>query len=89
MFGHSLFLLRGGYIRSQRKLVISLDGDERSALTMLAERERRDPRAQAALLIRNELIERGLLAADANPNAEHDGVRVVNESEVQHERITA
>ncbi|HEY4722527.1 MAG TPA: hypothetical protein VII92_11810 [Anaerolineae bacterium] len=44
-----------------RKLVISLDGAERTALAMLAERERRDLRSQAALLIRQSLIGAGLL----------------------------
>ena len=48
-----------------RKLVISLDGDERDALVRLAERERRDPRAQAALMIRRELERQGLLPAEA------------------------
>jgi hypothetical protein len=48
-----------------RKLVISLDGDERVALVRLAERERRDPRAQAALMIRRELEREGLLPAEA------------------------
>jgi len=49
----------------RRKLVISLDGAERSALTELAERERRDPRAQAALIIRRELERAGLLPVEA------------------------
>ena len=48
-----------------RKLVISLDGDERVALVRLAERERRDPRAQAALMIRRELERQGLLPSEA------------------------
>ena len=44
-----------------RKIVISLDGAERNALAALAARERRDARAQAALLIRTELERLGLL----------------------------
>ena len=44
-----------------RKLVISLSGAERSALADLAERERRDLRDQAAVIIRCELERAGLL----------------------------
>jgi hypothetical protein len=43
------------------RLMIQLDGLERSALTTLAELERRDPRQQAALLIRQQLERLGLL----------------------------
>lgn len=49
----------------KRMIGIYLDGNERAALLNLAERERRDMRDQAALIIRQELIERGLLPADA------------------------
>jgi hypothetical protein len=41
--------------------MIALDGSERSALAQLAERERRDLRQQAAVIIRNELQRCGLL----------------------------
>lgn len=43
------------------RIMVSLDGKERSALNELAESERRDPRAQAALIIRESLKRRGLL----------------------------
>lgn len=43
------------------RIMIQLDGIERSALTTLAERERRDPRQQAALLIRQQLERLGLI----------------------------
>ncbi|MBN1890350.1 MAG: hypothetical protein JW850_20315 [Thermoflexales bacterium] len=43
------------------RLVISLDGAERSALVTLAEIERRNPRDQAAVIIRQDLVRRGLL----------------------------
>jgi len=45
------------------RIMISLHGDERDALLILAQRERRDPREQAALCIRHELERRGLLKA--------------------------
>jgi hypothetical protein len=45
------------------KLVIFIPNQESDALRALAEQEYRDPRAQAALIIRQELERRGLLAA--------------------------
>jgi len=47
---------------SPRKLFVPLDGTERAALAKLAECERRDPRAQAAFLIREALERAGLLS---------------------------
>ncbi len=44
-----------------RRITIALTDGECSALLSLAERERRDPRAQAAVLIRDELERCGLL----------------------------
>ncbi len=44
-----------------RRISIALTDGECSALLSLAERERRDPRAQAAVLIRDELERWGLL----------------------------
>lgn len=43
------------------RITITLQPDEREALQLLAEQERRDPRAQAALLIRKGLEHLGLL----------------------------
>jgi hypothetical protein len=40
---------------------VMLREDEREALEILAEHERRDPRAQAALLIRRELERQGYI----------------------------
>jgi len=51
------------------KLIIYLGNPERDALHQLAQRELRAPRAQAALIIRNELSRLGLLTPpllDAN-----------------------
>ena len=47
-----------------KRITISLNKDEREALRILAELELRDPRAQAALIIRLELERRGLLSSD-------------------------
>lgn len=46
------------------RIFITLNPQELDALRTLAEREFRDPRAQAALIIRVELEKRRLLPAD-------------------------
>ena len=43
------------------RLTVMLEPDERQALLALAEKERRDPRQQAAVIIRQELERLGLL----------------------------
>jgi hypothetical protein len=43
------------------RVMVTLRRDEREALRVLAQQERRDPRDQAALLIRGGLEQRGLL----------------------------
>lgn len=43
------------------RMTVYLDAQERDALEQLSQRERRDMRDQAALLIRQKLIGRGLL----------------------------
>ncbi len=44
------------------KLIVYLGDQERTALQRLAQRELRAPRAQAALILREELIRQGMLA---------------------------
>jgi len=51
------------------RITVPLQPDEMDALIILAQRERRDPRDQAAVLIRGMLIARGLLPADTMPAA--------------------
>lgn len=51
------------------RITVSLTEGEREALRVLAFKERRDSRAQAALIIRAELEKRGLLLADPQPAA--------------------
>lgn len=46
------------------RVTIYLEQEEREALTHLAQRERRDPRDQAALMIREDLQRRGLLPVE-------------------------
>jgi hypothetical protein len=43
------------------RIMVELEENEKHALWILAERERRDPRGQAALLIRSGLEKAGLL----------------------------
>ena len=60
------------------RLMITLQEREHSALWKIAEKERRDPRAHAALIIRHDLEERGLLPSDrptAPPPAPAPAVR--------------
>lgn len=54
-----------------RRIYVPLDAHERQALVHLSELERRDPRQQAALLIRRELERLGLLepAPTSQPEA--------------------
>ena len=47
------------------RVTITLQEEEKDALLVLAEQEKRDPRRQAALIIRQELERRGLLQCDA------------------------
>lgn len=59
------------------RIMITLLDDERKALRILARRERRDLREQAALIIRHELEQLGFLTLDApaqvvRPDAERD-----------------
>lgn len=43
------------------RITVNLQQDEREALVVLAEQERRDLRQQAAVILRQELERRGLL----------------------------
>ena len=49
------------------RITVTLTTQERDALRALAEKELRDTRAQAALIIREELQRRGLLEAAPVP----------------------
>ena len=49
------------------RITVTLTDEEREALRVLAFKERRDSRAQAALIIREVLEKRGLLPADPQP----------------------
>lgn len=49
------------------RITISLDDQEKAGLLLLAEKEFRDPRHQAALIIRRELERYGLVEAVALP----------------------
>jgi hypothetical protein len=52
-----------------KRLTLTLRDDEKTALRLLAERERRDTRDQAALIIRRELEREGFLQP---VTAQHD-----------------
>ena len=48
------------------KIIVYLGDQERNALLQLAQRELRLPRAQAALIIRQELVRQGMLPMKAH-----------------------
>ena len=48
------------------RITVALYKDEQDALLKLSAKERRDPRAQAAVLIRRELERAGLLHSNTN-----------------------
>ena len=52
------------------KIIVYLAEQERNALQQLAQREMRVPRAQAALIIRQELRRLGMLPAQATVSEE-------------------
>ena len=64
------------------QIVVSLQSSERDALKVLARNERRNIRAQAAMLIRSELERSGLLTADA-PSARISVAQEVNYATLQ------
>jgi hypothetical protein len=51
------------------RFTVRLRTEERDAIWRLAQQERRDPRDQAALIIRQELERRGLLTSPADADA--------------------
>lgn len=60
------------------KIIVYLGEQERDALHQLAQREMRAPRAQAALIIRQELARLGMLSIPAESlNAEQSEAQVL------------
>ena len=68
-----------------KRLLIVLDGTEFSALNTLATQARRDPRAQAAIIVRQQLIQYGLLRAE--PNGDNDLIST-QRKEIEHDNAT-
>jgi hypothetical protein len=59
------------------QLTINLKSFEKTALRILANQERRDVRSQAALIIRRELEQQGLLDQTSRPRAtDQQGVEI-------------
>ena len=46
------------------RIMITVNEEEKNALCILAKKQFRDPRDQAALIIRQELVRRGLLTLE-------------------------
>ena len=55
------------------KIIVYLGEQERTALQQLAQREMRVPRAQAALIIRQELVRQGMLPLQNSPQGQEQG----------------
>jgi hypothetical protein len=55
------------------KIIVYLGEQERTALQQLAQREMRVPRAQAALIIRQELVRQGMIPIQNNPQGQDQG----------------
>lgn len=53
------------------RITVSLHDDEKRALEILSQKERRHPREQAAMLIRCELERRGMLSETAVKEEQH------------------
>jgi hypothetical protein len=66
------------------RVTIQLEIQERDALVTLAQIERRDPRDQAALIIRDELVRRGLLTTDSTSTQPAR----IHITEFEHERAS-
>lgn len=58
------------------KIIVYLAEQERNALLELAQREMRVPRAQAALIIRQELRRLGMLPAQSTVSEEEEHVEL-------------
>jgi|GEM_PF-2780821 len=50
-------------VQTMARITITLSEEEKMALRSLSEKEFRDPRQQAALIIRRELVSQGLVAS--------------------------
>jgi hypothetical protein len=55
------------------KIIVYLGEQERTALQQLAQRGMRVPRAQAALIIREELVRQGMIPIQNNPQGQDQG----------------
>jgi hypothetical protein len=67
------------------RITLTLNDDEKTALRYLAEKEYRDPRLQAALIIRKELEKQGLITIN-NPHALEQGAAEENKISKQENR---
>ncbi|MGA7192109.1 MAG: hypothetical protein WBW94_00655 [Anaerolineales bacterium] len=59
------------------RITLSLESVEKDALVVLAEKEFRNPRQQAALIIRQELERRGLLVIQTEPSRKVSKIPVI------------
>lgn len=60
------------------KLVIYINESDIAALRILAQQEYRDPRSQAALIIRQELVRRSLLTQEQKTDSNYHTQPAIN-----------
>lgn len=72
------------------RMTITLSDEEKTALRSLSEKEFRDPRMQAALIIRRELERQRLVASQVNESEPPvaDEAKKIDKGELKHDSRT-
>lgn len=75
------------------RITITLSDEEKAALRSLSEKEFRDPRMQAALIIRKELEKQGLVESVSSDNENEpptaDKTKKLRKGELKHENASS
>lgn len=70
------------------RITITLSDEEKTALRALSEKEFRDPRMQAVLIIRRELERQGLVESASSINESEPKAKKIRKRRVKHDRTT-
>ena len=65
------------------RITITLSDEEKAALRSLSEKEFRDPRMQAALIIRRELEKQGLVESESPVNENEPKVKKIKQWRIE------
>ncbi len=71
------------------RITITLSDEEKTALRTLSEKEFRDPRMQAALIIRRELEKQGLVESVSPVNENEPKAKKIKQRRVKHENASS